>query len=329
MTTSSLARQPAPIQARRYFLLPLPLGTTGNLSSNFTRLSTERADTSSSPARNSSDLLQMRPALARSPRNTLSLACSLLGMENESRTTFSRFSLPFSSGLAMTFLSAGLAVPTSAVFFLAAPLLAGIFPALSGTVDADAPARLPAGALAESDEAVAVDDAGAAAAAPAAAGTAAFRTTDFAAAARARAGLSIVALLAAELAAAGLRAALEFGAGDFGAGDLAVSAPPFPLSAAAALLDEAFVRALVVLLLAIKILHLSMGPAPGTRKMADAAGPSSKNPRETTKSTIRGRSRFSRCERRPEAAFDKQHIAHRVITHENNKAFHRKTNQAG
>ena len=92
---------------------------------------------------------------------------------------------------------------------------------------------------------------------------------------------------------------------------------------------EAFVRALVVLLLAIKILHLSMGPAPGTRKMADAAGPSSKNPRETTKSTIRGRSRFSRCERRPEAAFDKQHIAHRVITHENNKAFHRKTNQAG
>ena len=305
------------------------MGTTGNLSSNFTRLSTERADTSSSPARNSSDLLQMRPALARSPRNTLSLACSLLGMENESRTTFSRFSLPFSSGLAMTFLSAGLAVPTSAVFFLAAPLLAGIFPALSGTVDADAPARLPAGALAESDEAVAVDDAGAAAAAPAAAGTAAFRTTDFAAAARARAGLSIVALLAAELAAAGLRAALDFGAGDFGAGDLAVSAPPFPLSAAAALLDEAFVRALVVLLLAIKILHLSMGPAPGTRKMADAAGPSSKNPRETTKSTIRGRSRFSRCERRPEAAFDKQHIAHRVITHENNKAFHRKTNQAG
>ena len=329
MTTSSLARQPAPIQARRYFLLPLPLGTTGNLSSNFTRLSTERADTSSSPARNSSDLLQMRPALARSPRNTLSLACSLLGMENESRTTFSRFSLLFSSGLATTFLSAGLAVPTSAVFFLAAPLLAGIFPALSGTVDADAPARLPAGALAESDEAVAIDDTSAAAAAPAVAETAGFRTTDFAAAARALAGLSVVALLAAELAAAGLRAALDFGAGDFGAGDLAVSAPPFPLSAAAALLDEAFVRALVVLLLAIKILHLSMGPAPGTRKMADAAGPSSKNPRETTKSTIRGRSRFSRCERRPEAAFDKQHIAHRVITHENNKAFHRKTNQAG
>lgn len=271
MTTSSLARQPAPIQARRYFLLPLPLGTTGNLSSNFTRLSTERADTSSSPARNNSDLLQMRPALARSLRNTLSLACSLLGIENESRTTFSRFSLLFSSGLATTFLSAGLAVPTSAVFFLAAPLLTGIFPALTGTVDADAPARLPAGALPESDEAVAVDDAGAAAAAPAVAETAGFRTTDFAAAARALAGLSVVALLAAVVAATGLRAALDFAAGDFGAGDffgaedfaagafgtagLAVSAPPFALSAAAFLLGEVFVRALVVLLLAIKILH--------------------------------------------------------------------------
>ena len=142
-------------------------------------------------------------------------------------------------------------MPTSAVFFLAAPAKRASS-ALSGAVDADAPGEVAAaGALLESDEAVAVDDAGAAAAAPAAAETATFRTTVRCSGSGAG-GLVNRGPVRRRLAAAGLRAALDFGAGDFGAGDLLSSAPPFPLSAAAALLDEAFVRALVVLLLAIK-----------------------------------------------------------------------------
>ena len=77
-TASAHAGLPLP------FLVPCPPWVRpAILSNNFTRLSTERADTSSSPARNSSDLLPDAPRPGQIAAQHLSLACSLLGMENE------------------------------------------------------------------------------------------------------------------------------------------------------------------------------------------------------------------------------------------------------
>ena len=174
--------------------------------------------------------------------------------------------------------------------------------------------------------------------------TAGFRTTDFAAAARALAGLSVVALLAAVVAATGfaLRWTLPLGTSALGTFS-ALRTSPLGLSALRAWLSPPSLRLVRRGLLAWRGFRPSAGGLAACHQNPPLIhGPCAGNSenggrcRPFFKSPAKPQNRPSGADRAsvvasagPKQHLNKQHIACRVITHENSKAFHRKTNHPG
>ena len=138
----------------------LALGTTGNCRC-FTRLSTERADTSSSPARKQLRFATDAPPQPRSPPQYLEPHLYSLWAWKTNHTTPSRVS-PCPSRAATPQVQT---LPCRPAPSFPGSTAARASSCLERQLSTQTPsAKLPAGAFMESDEAVAVDDAGTAAA---------------------------------------------------------------------------------------------------------------------------------------------------------------------